>query len=72
MTMSLNEGSNGFWKVVEIDNAIFHEPDSFGKGKFFKISIEKLWILFRKILEYTKISVLLNTAYVMFSSFYNI
>jgi len=48
MTLSVNQGSNGFWKVMEIDNVIFHDMDSFGKGKFFKISIEMFWILFRK------------------------
>ena len=39
MTMSLNQGSNGFWKVVEIDNAIFDDMHSFGKSKFFNILV---------------------------------
>ena len=29
------------WKVLEIDNAIFQDLDSFGKGKFFNLSIEQ-------------------------------
>ena len=34
----------GFWKVMEIDNAIFLDLESFGKERFFKMAMEKFWI----------------------------
>ena len=42
--MKLFQGSYGFWKVREIDNAIFEDLESFEQGKFFIMSIEMLWI----------------------------
>ena len=29
-----------FWKVMEINNAIFQDLESFGKEKFFKMVVE--------------------------------
>ena len=37
-------GFGNFWKVVEIENAIFQVLHSFGKEKIFRIAIEKCWI----------------------------
>ena len=33
---------------MEIDNAIFQDLESFGKGKFFKMAIAMFWILLGK------------------------
>ena len=37
-------GFGKVWKATEIDNAIFQDLRSFGKGRFFKMAMEKLWI----------------------------
>ena len=34
-------GFGKLWKVMEIDNAIFQDLESFGKGRFFKMAMEK-------------------------------
>ena len=34
-------GSYGFWKVMETDNAVFQDLESFGKGRFFKMAMGK-------------------------------
>ena len=39
-----NQSSHGFWKAMEIDNAIFQNLESFGKEKLFKMAMEKFWI----------------------------
>ena len=66
-------GFGTFWKVMEIDNAIFQYLESFGTGKFFKMAMESLGFLFEKIL-WIKIDVVLNSKYVLFPLFtvYNI
>ena len=46
-------GFGKFWKVMEIDNAIFHDLESFGKGIFFKMAMEQFWIV---VWENSKIS----------------
>ena len=33
-----------FWRVLEIDIAIFQDLEDFGKGIFVKMAMEKLWI----------------------------
>ena len=35
-------GSYGCWKVMEIDNAIFHDLERFGKREFLKVAMQKL------------------------------
>ena len=41
---------------MEIDNAIFQDLESFEKGRFFKVAIEKFSILmFGKLLQYPKV-----------------
>ena len=39
-------GFGKFWKVIEIENVIFQDLESFGKERVFKIFMEKFWILF--------------------------
>ena len=34
-----------FWKVMDIDIAIFQDLESFGKGRFFKVAMKKFWIV---------------------------
>ena len=33
------------WKVIEIDNVIFQDLKSFENERFFKMAMEKFWIL---------------------------
>ena len=33
-----------FWKVMEIDDRIFQDFESFGKKKLLKTAMEKFWI----------------------------
>ena len=53
----LFQGPYGFWKVMEIDSAIFQELESFGKessyGNAFKMAIEKFCIWHGKILNHS-------------------
>ena len=54
-------------KVMEIENAIFQDLESFGKEKFFKVAMEKFWICAR---DNSKISRnVLETLYEMFVHF---
>ena len=43
-----NQGQYGFlesfWKVMEIENAIFQDLEIFGKERIFKMNMEKFWI----------------------------
>ena len=39
-----------FWKVVEIDSAIFQDLESFGKGRF-KLDSEEFWMFAWEILR---------------------
>ena len=41
-------GFGKFWKVLEIDNAIFQDLESFGKESIFKMAVEKFWIFIWK------------------------
>ena len=57
------QGWYGFekcWKVMEINNAIFQDLESFGKGRFFSMTLE-LWksfgFLFQKTMEYPKMDI---------------
>ena len=34
-----------FWNIMEIHNAIFQDLESFGKEEFFKMAVEKFWIV---------------------------
>ena len=43
-----------FWKVMEIDNAIFQDLESFGNERFFKLAMEKLWTFWGEILDILK------------------
>ena len=37
-------GFGRFWKAMEIENANFQELKDFGKGKTFKMAMERFWI----------------------------
>ena len=37
---------------MENDNAIFEDPERLGKEKFFKMAMEKFWILLGAVLKY--------------------
>ena len=37
-------GLGKFWKVMEIENAIFQDLGSLGKEKVFKMAMEEFWI----------------------------
>ena len=37
-----------FWKVMEIENAIFHNLESFGKEMIFEMAMRKCWIVWKK------------------------
>ena len=39
---------------MEIGSSIFQDLENFGKGKFFKMAMEKLWIFVWKVLEYPR------------------
>ena len=41
---SVRTDFGGFWKVMEIDSAIFQDLESYGKGRIFNMAMEKLWI----------------------------
>ena len=41
---SVGQDPYGFWKVVEIENSIFQDLESFGKERIFKMAMEKFWI----------------------------
>ena len=49
-------GTIRVWKVIEIENAIFQDLESFGKERIFKMAVEKFWIFvwknYRNILEW--------------------
>ena len=34
---------------MKIDDTVFQDPESFGKGKFFKMVMEKFWIFVQEI-----------------------
>ena len=38
------QGLYGFWKVMEIENAVFQDLESFGKEKIFKMAMERFSI----------------------------
>ena len=48
-------GFGKFWKVMEIDNAIFQGLQRFGKEMILYNGYGKVWILFREILKYPEI-----------------
>ena len=39
---------------MEIENTIFKDLESFGKGRFFKMAIMESFLLFGEILKYSK------------------
>ena len=41
-------GFGKFWKVMEVENAIFQALESFGKEMIFIMAMEKLWIFVGK------------------------
>ena len=41
----IRTGFRMFWKVLEIDNAIFQNLESFEKWRFFRMAMEKLCIV---------------------------
>ena len=52
---------------MEIDDTIFQDLGSFGKGRIFKMAMEKLWIF---VWENSRISLNgFNTVYVLFVHF---
>ena len=51
-TPKIRTGFGKFWKVTEIDNAIFQDLESFGKEMFLKMALENFGFLFWKILKY--------------------
>ena len=48
---------------MEIDNAVFQELESFGQGRFFKMSMENFEFLFEIFLGHPKISVVENNVF---------
>ena len=42
------QGPYEFWKVLEIDYAIFQDLESFGKERIFRMAMEKFWIVVLK------------------------
>ena len=58
---------------MEIDNAVSQDLGSFGKRRFFKMALEKIWIFVWEILNILKLilyqSVTLNTVYAMIFHF---
>ena len=42
---------------MKIDNAIFQDLESFGKGRFFKMVMEKFGFVFGEFLEYPKMDI---------------
>ena len=42
------------WKTMEIDSAIFQGLDRFGKGRFFKLTMESFEFLFGKFSDTLK------------------
>ena len=50
-------GSRKFWKVMEIQNDIFQDLQSFGKRKFSKCPWKSFGFLFGKIQKYPKMDV---------------
>ena len=48
-----------FSKVLELDNVNIQDLESFGEEKFFKMAVEKFWVLFGKILKYPKVDITL-------------
>ena len=59
----------GFWKVMEIENAIFQQLESFSKGRIFCIGYGNVFDIScenpNHILKWMKFSFLLSTVYVM-------
>ena len=48
-SQSLHKVPTGFgkiWKVMEIDNAIFQDLESFEKERSIKMAVEMFWIFF--------------------------
>ena len=43
--------------VIELDNAVFQDLESLGKGRFFKVTIESFECLFGRILKYPKVNI---------------
>ena len=41
---SVGQDPYGLWKVIEIENAIFQDLDSFGKERISKMALKKFWI----------------------------
>ena len=52
---------------MEIDNAIFQDQESSGKGKFLKMAMESFGFLFGKILEYLKMDITVCVVFVHFT-----
>jgi len=36
-------GFRKFWKVMEIENFIFQDLESFGKARMFKMTMDNIW-----------------------------
>ena len=58
---------------MEIENAIFQDLESFRKERIFKMVVEKclifVWKNSKNILKWIKLSVVVNTVYVVFVHF---
>ena len=44
LVFRVRTGFGKFWKVVEIENAIFQDLESFGKERIFKMAMARVWI----------------------------
>ena len=49
--LCINQGPYGFWKVMEIENVIFQDLESFGKERIFEMAMAKFGFLFGKFLK---------------------
>ena len=50
-SVRVSESFGKFWKVMEIENAIFQDQKSFRNERIFKMAFEKSWIFVWKILK---------------------
>ena len=44
VNLGVRTGFGTFWKIMEIENAIFQDLESFRKDRIFKLAMEKFWI----------------------------
>ena len=52
------QGLHAFWKGIGTDYTVFQDLESFRKGRFFKMSIEKFWIFVWETLKHPKMDII--------------